>query len=225
MPSCKVDLIEHQLGSKETYKCEMAHIVPISGHGPRGDVYIDPTKINSYENLILICANCHVIIDKNSQTYTVEKLLAIKQEHENLVLKSVRAIPSTDFSELDNILKYLTSDTIQIRDSFELIPPNKKIQKNNLSHQIAQLIIHGMIGVAEVDKYLQSHPDINFGNRLQERFVQEYCNLYHDHGLTNDELFYRLWDFASMHSNKDHTKMAGLSILTYLFEKCDVFEK
>ena len=83
----------------------------------------------------------------------------------------------------------------------------------------------GTIGANEVTKYLENHPDIDFGNRIRERFVNEYYKLRHHENFLDDELFWRLLDFSSLYSNDDKTKIAGLSVLTYLFEKCDVFEK
>ena len=44
-------------------------------------------------------------------------------------------------------------------------------------------------------------------------------------GLDNDEIFDELWDFASGKKSDFSYKAAGLGILTYFFEKCEVFEK
>ena len=43
--------------------------------------------------------------------------------------------------------------------------------------------------------------------------------------LDNDEIFDELWDFASGKQSDFSYKAAGLGILTYFFEKCEVFEK
>jgi len=225
MPVCKRDLIEKTPDGKETHISEAAHIHPFSDNGPRSSSNNDPTTRNSNQNAILVCANCHTIIDKDPQTYTAEKLLKIKLEHEKSVMESYMNTQNITFSELDNILKYLTSEQIKIRDSYDVIPHKEKIEKNNLSNQVANFITHGTIGAKEVTKYLENHPDIDFGNRIRERFVDEYYTLRHDENLLNDDLFWRLLDFASLNSNDDKIRIAGLSVLTYLFEKCDVFEK
>ena len=44
-------------------------------------------------------------------------------------------------------------------------------------------------------------------------------------GLDNEEIFSELWDFASGKKSEFSYRAAGLGILTYFFEKCEVFEK
>lgn len=42
----------------------MAHIIAASGNGPRSVAYFSDADKGSYDNLILLCANCHTTIDK-----------------------------------------------------------------------------------------------------------------------------------------------------------------
>jgi hypothetical protein len=44
-------------------------------------------------------------------------------------------------------------------------------------------------------------------------------------GLEGDALFYELWNFSSDYSPDFGIRAAGLSVLTYFFDKCEVFEK
>ena len=51
---------------------ELAHIIAASPKGPRGD---DPVVVANadrahHTNLILLCSNCHTIVDKEPQTFT-----------------------------------------------------------------------------------------------------------------------------------------------------------
>lgn len=43
---------------------EVAHIIAASATGPRAEVKVSPADRGSYDNLILLCANCHTTIDK-----------------------------------------------------------------------------------------------------------------------------------------------------------------
>lgn len=226
MPDCRANLIPEIAPDIETNISENAHIKAFGDSGPRSDKKMNQSEKNSYENLLLVCSSCHTIIDKNPGVYTVEKLLKIKNDHEQWVLEKLNnEIPSIGFSELDDILKYLISDQITVKESYQLIKPTQKIEKNNLSPPIAQSILRGMIGSYQVKEYIQKHPDSNYGNRIRERFVNEYNQLYKNEKLVGDDMFYRLLDFASLHSNDPKKVGAGLSVLIYFFETCEVFEK
>ena len=60
---------------------EMAHIIATSKNGTRGGERLLYGR-NSYENLILLCANHHTEVDQNPKRYPVEELHRIKSEHE-----------------------------------------------------------------------------------------------------------------------------------------------
>jgi hypothetical protein len=226
MPDCKIDLLPKITEDTESNISENAHIFAFGDSGPRANEKMDFSERNSEKNLILVCANCHTIIDKHPDIYTTEKLLEIKNNHEKEVLDKLNNdVPSVGFSELENVLKYLASEQISINDEYQLLTPTEKIQKNNLSKQVTQSIVRGMIGANQVRQYLEKHPDTEYGNRIRERFVQEYNRLRNEEKLTNDNLFYSLLDFAALRSNEPEKTRAGLSVLVYLFETCEVFEK
>ena len=82
----------------------------------------------------------------------------------------------------------------------------------------------GMLQVKQVKDYLNKNPDIPFAERLKAGFVNRYMELKNE-GLDSDALFYELLNFTS-HNPYDFTSSAaGLSVLTYFFELCEVFEK
>lgn len=64
---------------------EEAHIISSKQNGPRGNMPIAQSEIDSYENLILLCPNHHTEIDRNVDYWTVEKLKEIKRKHEEKV--------------------------------------------------------------------------------------------------------------------------------------------
>lgn len=73
---------------------EMAHMIADKPNGPRGDRTISEKYLRSYENLILLCADHHKIIDDDPQTYTLDKLRSIKTQHEAWVKTLDGAVPS-----------------------------------------------------------------------------------------------------------------------------------
>ncbi|MFM4776005.1 HNH endonuclease signature motif containing protein [Aeromonas veronii] len=76
---CKINVFDN-----DVHIGEMAHIIAKKPKGTRGEVNIIG-NINSYDNLILLCANHHTEVDQNPIFYTVDKLHRIKLEHENSV--------------------------------------------------------------------------------------------------------------------------------------------
>ncbi|PSL12023.1 hypothetical protein CLV44_1207 [Marinobacterium halophilum] len=76
---CKKGLFEN-----EVHIGQMAHVIGRSVDGPRGRDVLGGDR-DSYENLILLCANHHIEVDQNTEAYPVNRLLEIKQSHEYLV--------------------------------------------------------------------------------------------------------------------------------------------
>jgi hypothetical protein len=61
----------------------MCHIKAANENGPRYDREQSAAERHGYDNLILMCANHHVVVDDDPEAYTVERLLKMKIEHEN----------------------------------------------------------------------------------------------------------------------------------------------
>lgn len=98
---CGTNLFENQV-----HIGEMAHIIAKSTQGPRGADHLTVGR-NSYENLILLCANHHLEVDRNTQKYTVEYLHQIKREYENYVESRLKSDQKrqNDVTFLSNYLR------------------------------------------------------------------------------------------------------------------------
>ncbi|MBY0216254.1 MULTISPECIES: HNH endonuclease signature motif containing protein [Paenibacillus] len=64
---------------------EECHIVSGQINGPRYDTEFDREKIDSHENLILLCRVHHKMIDDQVETYTADILKQMKSNHEKWV--------------------------------------------------------------------------------------------------------------------------------------------
>src|SRR3989338_6837915 len=174
MPEChKVLVVSKTENDRESIVAVMAHI---KGENPTSARYDPnmPDGRNSYENLILVCPNCHIVIDDQPNTYTVEKLHEIKSKHEKWILESTeKEIINITFAELNVVTKFLISGQFDTSDSIVLIPPKEKIKRNELSASIEQLITMGMTQVRQVSNYISKSPDVEFGDRLSKGFVTE----------------------------------------------------
>ncbi len=85
-PSCKRFLVEPATSEDaDAMFGQAAHIIAHGSTGPRADPSYPKEKLDTYENLILLCGNCHAIVDKQPNTYTPSELRAWKQEHESWV--------------------------------------------------------------------------------------------------------------------------------------------
>jgi hypothetical protein len=221
---CKCDLIQDRSDGRSYPLGEMAHIEGENEGSARFNNQLNVPDRAKYDNLILLCPKHHTIIDNDPGNYTVEKLRTIKNEHEVFITESLKTnISDVTFAELDVILKYLIgipSDAVP--ENLTLIPLQKKIDKNSLSPEVQKLILMGLTQVTQVRTFIAKNPDIYYGERLRYGFVKQFKELY-DQELRGDALFYPLWDFASTGERDFKTKAAGLSVLVYFFELCEVF--
>jgi len=227
MPDCRRELIEPGKNSDDpAILGELAHIKGENPGSARYDANMTQEERNGYNNRILVCPNCHTKIDKQLKTYTVEVLLKIKRDHETWVRDSLKGeVINVSFDELGVVTKYLSSGQYNPNVSFTVIPPKDKIKKNNLSGDVEALITMGLTQANQVADFIDRCPDVTFGERLKQGFVNEYERLKNTEAMTGDDLFNALLDFAAGNSKSFREKAAGLSVLVYLFEKCEVFEK
>ncbi len=82
----------------------------------------------------------------------------------------------------------------------------------------------GLSGVGTIEDYINRNPDANFGNRLTNVVASHYQQL-KSQNIDPVDIFYSLWDVANGNHDDFKYKAAGLGILVYSFEKCEVFEK
>lgn len=82
---CPKFLFEHHVTTEPGVFAEQAHICAFKEGGPRGLKGIRPEDINSIENLMLLCAPCHKLVDDNPERYARELLQEYKAEHEKRV--------------------------------------------------------------------------------------------------------------------------------------------
>ncbi len=86
---CRCELTTSGLdGSAATVLGEECHIVGRQPAGPRGMSEANPGA-DHYDNLILLCRNCHKLVDSNPAVYTVEMLTLQKGAHESWVRANV----------------------------------------------------------------------------------------------------------------------------------------
>jgi hypothetical protein len=82
---CNRYLFEHPLTLQGGNFSEHAHIVAFSELGPRGTDGERPDDLNSPDNLVLLCATCHKLIDDRPDDYPRAVVEAFKRDHEERI--------------------------------------------------------------------------------------------------------------------------------------------
>ena len=208
---------------------EMAHIVAHAkgNRAPRVDADFPDELRDRYENLILLCNNHHEIVDIQPNSYTVHDLRKWKADHERFVTESLtKEIGNVTFAELEVVTKALVNAPLSGAESFILTPPIEKMNKNGLSERSALLIRLGLANARLVEDFVAKFTmtSSSFADDLKAGFVSEY-NVRVTEGFVGDDLFEAMRAFAVSGAQEFRRQAAGLSVLTYLFEKCEVFEK
>jgi len=84
----------------------------------------------------------------------------------------------------------------------------------------------GLAAMPDVKAFVISEAknDSEFPERLKAGFLEEYYRLRKE-GVIGDELFDLMCQFAQRGFKEQNQRSAGLAILIYFFESCEVFEK
>jgi hypothetical protein len=68
-PACTRQLFVETSSGEAIHFAEMAHIFAASDDGPRSNASLNEAERGAYDNLIMLCANCHTMIDKAPDDY------------------------------------------------------------------------------------------------------------------------------------------------------------
>ncbi|MBX3522472.1 MAG: hypothetical protein KF807_04600 [Xanthobacteraceae bacterium] len=119
-PDCRKILTHFATTTDLSLVGEVCHIRAKSPEGPRFDASYPEGLRESYDNLLLMCAVHHKIIDDLPEIYPVEKLVGLKAEHERWIdtqlspaeklERSVREEYSGIFSAVEQYLKLDQAD-------------------------------------------------------------------------------------------------------------------
>ena len=98
----------------------MAHIIGKKEDGPRGDDELPISQRDEYDNLILLCPNCHTTVDKNPHLYPKETIEKWKKEHE----ESIRYLfVAPKFETREEARKYLFPFFVENKAIFDRYGP------------------------------------------------------------------------------------------------------
>lgn len=207
---------------------EAAHIAGEKPLAARYNEFMTAEQRNAIENLIYMCPSHHRSIDKLVDDWPTPKLLELKADHERTVSEAIaNAFVDVAFEELAKSVAWVAGQYVPISDSsFQVLDPQQKIEKNGLSSGSRNIIAAGLVAQSTVEEFVtaETQIDADFPEKLRSGFLEHYFKLRKE-GYGGDILFDLMCVFAQRGMKLQKDKSAGLAVLVYLFEKCDVFEK
>ncbi|MEG4860766.1 hypothetical protein QUB75_25000 [Microcoleus sp. K1-B6] len=138
----------------------------------------------------------------------------------------VSAMTNITFKELNMVTQGIIFMPIPSNTNFFVTAPLEKMLNNQLTG-VAQLrLMTGVIQARMVSDFVENMVNVipDFPERLKAGFVTEYQRL-RATGLEGNDLFNALHTFSCNCSSDYDLQAAGLAVLYYLFEKCEVFER
>ncbi len=224
-PNCDQPCYVDGPDGRTTSMRNIAHIIAQSDDGPRADPSVPAKERDYYPNLLLLCPNHHLEIDNDVINYPVEILRSWKEEAEQ---RHQSEMPRTEFTftELDLVINGIMSTPGDDDPSVSLTPLREKMTFNGLSEKSDIYLRGGLMQVGTVENYVKDTS--GFSDILISRIIQGFSDEYRQLrsiGLEGDVLFTELRLFSAQGHTEYKYQSAGLAVLTYLFERCEVFER
>jgi hypothetical protein len=116
-----------ETGTKNIHVAEMAHIIAASGKGPRSRATVPQADKGSYDNLILLCANCHTIIDKAPADFTDSMVRGWKRKHVERISSLFGAV---EFADRASARKAIEPALTENRVVFDRYGPNNDYRQD-----------------------------------------------------------------------------------------------
>ena len=205
-----------------------AHIAGENPGSARYDESMNDKQRNNYDNLIYLCGDHHSQIDKQELDYPVKFLREMKANHVRKVQETMlEAFADVGFPELKIATEWIMKVNSKKSDQdFSLIPPEDKLRKNKLGNESRNIIAMGLIVARDVREFIEATAQLkpDFPERLKTGFLSEYYRLKQEEH-TGDNLFDLMCRFAQRGLERPVQQSAGIAVLVYLFEACEIFEK
>lgn len=143
---------------------------------------------------------------------------AQNEDYRNLQIEEVK-------DAIDAIVSSIESKPRSPEAPEPILPvPENKLQFNDLSNAVQDKVKFGRINSFAVGSYLLDRPDLNDGDRVARAFRQKYEEL-KGQDISPDSIFQELYVFAAGPGEVSIERQVAVdSILSYLFDRCDIFE-
>jgi hypothetical protein len=105
----------------------MAHIIAASGKGPRANATMTQADKGSYDNLVLLCANCHTIVDKAPADFPDTMIRDWKRKHVERINSLFGAI---EYPDRESARKAIEPPLAENRAVFDQYGPNNDYRQD-----------------------------------------------------------------------------------------------
>lgn len=233
-PECSSAIVEFNDG-EPVILGQIAHIEASSNDGPRANPSLTRAARDHYDNLIILCAHHHGLVDKLDSEYPVETLRKWKSDVVRFTTDQLsRGATQVSFAELKMVCNaFADGDTIATSTPMVAATPHDKMDENNLTNEVGPMMLIGLSQAPSIADYIRKQSQLTpkFPERLRAGFVKEYDRLVEE-GMDGDGLFFALINFAAdgaatpqMDKSYAFTiHAAAIGVLCHLFEVCDVFK-
>lgn len=133
-----------------------------------------------------------------------------------------RVMDRLALSDLEPVIDALEQRDPDPSDEFPPPPSVRKLEKNALSEDSANLLQFGRRKVGLVDQYFRKSERVELGEKIAEEFRKRYSDL-KSLELPPDQIFMYLQQYAGM-SGEPRRQAAVMAVLAYFFDTCDIFE-
>lgn len=119
-PGCSEKLFDEAEGQRFLI-AELAHVFAAQDDGPRANAELSEEERGAFENLIVLCANCHTKVDKAPDAFSDSTLKRWKREHEQKLMK---IFGFQKFDDRDSVRDAVEPLLIENRTVFEMYGPH-----------------------------------------------------------------------------------------------------
>jgi len=125
-PSCLKELFVDAAG-ESVHVAEMAHVFAANDGGPRGNPNLSVEERGAFENLVVLCANCHTMVDKAPDAFPDTMMLEWKREHANKLQGLFGAVKFGDRADARQVVEPLLAQNLVI---FQQYGPHIEAARN-----------------------------------------------------------------------------------------------
>lgn len=184
---------------------------------------------SSASNLIFLCGTHHDVIDSQLNFHTADYLRNAKAAHEARLSRAVRhALGEIGYADLETVCRVIGSVPLDLERIDVPLAVSEKVRLNALSDATQLKIGAGLAQAGRVAEFVefQSRRSPQFGVRLASRFKAAYYRRVSE-GLGPDDVFEGILMYAFENSGPADTpnsRAAALAVVSFLFERCEIFE-
>lgn len=112
-PHCTKELFVDVEG-KTIHVAEMAHVFAANDGGPRANAELSMEERGAFENLVVLCANCHTTVDKAPDAFPDSTILGWKRDHANKLQGLFGAVKFDKRSDAYQIVESILAENYAI---------------------------------------------------------------------------------------------------------------